>query len=94
VTGRATRFAYGIKMRQHHEPSNGLHDGRKVQHVFDGDFVYGVWGEIIDKASSLDIFWLDASLSLKAGSHFRVQQIEAQALLPNVPLRKAIPRGV
>jgi hypothetical protein len=67
VTGRATRFAYGISVTRLYDPSDWRHNGRSDP---EGDAIKRCWSEIVDKASSLDIVWLDALLTLKAGPHF------------------------
>jgi len=49
VTGRATRFAYGVEVLHPYEPSDFRHGRRKVRRNFDGDYVEGIWNEIVAK---------------------------------------------
>jgi len=49
VIARATRFRYGITIRVPHDTSDWRQNGRAVSHDFDGEFVHGVWSEIIAK---------------------------------------------
>jgi|ERR1700722_10434644 len=49
VIARATRFRYGITVRVPHDTSDRRQIGRAVSHELDGEFVNGVWSEIVAK---------------------------------------------
>jgi hypothetical protein len=59
VTGRATRFAYGINIISKYDPFNEMHKGREVVDLPAGDFVQGVWSPIVNKVKRLtSFFWM------------------------------------
>jgi len=49
VKARATRFAFGARIKVPYSASYWRHNGRKVHHDVEGDFVYGYWNQIVPK---------------------------------------------
>ena len=55
VTGRATRFAYGVSTKLPYDPSKREHRGKKLLRDFEGQYVTGIWNEIVPKVKLSDI---------------------------------------
>jgi hypothetical protein len=55
VKERAARYTYGTGVKVLHDSSAWWQTGRRVFEDIDGDFIYGIWGQIVAKVSCYKI---------------------------------------